>query len=125
MIILNNRIKLLRKTLGLTQENFAQKIGITKSSVSLLESGQNKASSQTIFILCKEFNVNEEWLRNGTGEMFNDEDKELEYYLGQISADTDEFKRSLIKNICKLSPEEWETLKRVVTETYIDSKKDR
>ena len=125
MIILNNRIKLLRKTLGLTQENFAQKIGITKSSVSLLESGQNKASSQTIFILCKEFNVNEEWLRNGTGEMFNDEDKELEYYLGQISADSDEFKRSLIKNICKLSPEEWETLKRVVTETYIDSKKDR
>ena len=122
---MNNRIKLLRKTLGLTQENFAQKIGITKSSVSLLESGQNKASSQTIFILCKEFNVNEEWLRNGTGEMFNDEDKELEYYLGQISADSDEFKRSLIKNICKLSPEEWETLKRVVTETYIDSKKDR
>lgn len=125
MIILNNRIKLLRKTLGLTQENFAQKIGITKSSVSLLESGQNKASSQTIYILCKEFNVNEKWLRNGTGEMFNDEDKELEYYLGQISADSDEFKRSLIKNICKLSPEEWETLKRVVTETYIDSKKDR
>ena len=125
MITLNNRIKLLRKTLGLTQENFAQKIGITKSSVSLLESGQNKASSQTIFILCKEFNVNEEWLRNGTGEMFNGEDKELEYYLGQISADSDEFKRSLIKNICKLSPEEWETLKRVVTETYIDSKKDR
>ena len=125
MITLNNRIKLLRKTLGLTEENFAQKIGITKSSVSLLESGQNKASSQTIFILCKEFNVNEEWLRNCTGEMFNDEDKELEYYLGQISADSDEFKRSLIKNICKLSPEEWETLKRVVTETYIDSKKDR
>lgn len=122
---MNNRIKLLRKTLGLTQENFAQKIGITKSSVSLLESGQNKASSQTIYILCKEFNVNEKWLRNGTGEMFNDEDKELEYYLGQISADSDEFKRSLIKNICKLSPEEWETLKRVVTETYIDSKKDR
>ena len=122
---MNNRIKLLRKTLGLTQENFAQKIGITKSSVSLLESGQNKASSQTIYILCKEFNVNEKWLRNGTGEMFNDEDKELEYYLGQISADSDEFKRSLIKNICKLSPEEWETLKRVVTETYIGSKKDR
>ena len=67
---MNNRIKLLRKTLGLTQENFAQKIGITKSSVSLLESGQNKASSQTIYILCKEFNVNEKWLRNGTGEMF-------------------------------------------------------
>lgn len=125
MINLNNRIKLLRKTLGLTQEIFAQKIGITKSSVSLLESGQNKASSQTIYILCKEFNVNEEWLRNGTGEMFNDEDKELEYYLGQISADSDEFKRSLIKNICKLSPEEWETLKRVVTETCIDTKKDR
>ena len=123
MIILNNRIKLLRKKLGLTQESFAQKIGITKSSVSLLESGQNKASSQTIFIICREFNVNEEWLRTGKGDMFSGDDKELEYYLGKISADSDEFKRALIKNICKLSPEEWETLKRVVTETYIDSKK--
>lgn len=55
--------------------------------------------------------------------MFSGDDKELEYYLGKISADSDEFKRALIKNICKLSPDEWETLKRVVTETYIDSKK--
>ena len=50
---MNKRIKELRKTLGLTQESFAQKIGITKSSVSLLESGQNKASAQTIYIISK------------------------------------------------------------------------
>ena len=122
---MNNRIKLLRKTLNQTLETFAQKLGVTRSTMSRIENGKISVTNQMFVSICREFNVNEEWLRNGTGEMFNDEDKELEYYLGQISADSNEFKRSLIKNICKLSPEEWETLKRVVTETYIDSKKDR
>ena len=120
---MNSRIKLLRKSLNLTLETFAQKIGVTRSTMSRIENGKISVTNQMFVSICREFNVNEEWLRKGTGEMFNQDDRELEYYLGKISADTDEFKRSLIKNICKLSPEEWENLKRVVTETYIDSKK--
>lgn len=120
---MNSRIKLLRKSLNLTLEAFAQKIGVTKSTMSRIENGKNSVTGQMFTSICREFNVNEEWLRNGKGDMFSQDDKELEYYLGKISADTDEFRRSLIKNICKLSPDEWETLKRVVTETYIDSKK--
>ena len=119
------RIKKLRKELNLTQDAFASELGIVRNTVSQYEIGTRVPSNAVISLICTKYSVNEEWLRNGTGEMFNNEDKELEYYLGQISADSDEFKRSLIKNICKLSPEEWETLKRVVTETYIDSKKDR
>ena len=118
------RIKKLRKELNLTQDAFASELGIVRNTVSQYEIGTRVPSNAVISLICTKYCVNEEWLRNGTGEMFNNEDKELEYYLGQISADTDEFKRSLIKNICKLSPEEWGTLKRVVTETYIDSKKD-
>ena len=126
VIILNKRIKELRKTLGLTQESFAQKIGITKSSVSLLESGQNKASAQTIYIISKEFNVNEEWLRTGKGEMFNAAgDDELSYLVGQLCGSDDEFKKEFVKTLCKLSDKQWKVLKEFVDEVYLNTKKDK
>lgn len=64
---MNNRIKELRLDLGLSQEAFGKQIKIGRSSVSKLESGENNPSDQTISLICKEFNVNEEWLRTGEG----------------------------------------------------------
>lgn len=66
---MNERIKKLRKVLDLTQQEFGDRIGIKRNSVALIESGRN-TSEQTIFAICREFNVREEWLREGTGEMF-------------------------------------------------------
>lgn len=66
---MNERIKKVRKTVGLTQQQFADRIGIKRNSVALIENGRN-TSDQTVFAICREFNVNEEWLRYGTGEMF-------------------------------------------------------
>ena len=63
----NNRIKELRLNLGLSQEAFGKQIKIGRSSVSKLESGENNPSDQTISLICKEFNVNEDWLRTGEG----------------------------------------------------------
>ena len=120
---MKTRIKKLRKELNLTQDAFASELGIVRNTISQYEIGTRVPSNAVLSLICAKYSVNEEWLRNGKGDMFSQDDKELEYYLGKISADTDEFRRSLIKNICKLSPDEWETLKRVVTETYIDSKK--
>ena len=67
---MNERIRLLRKELKLTLEEFGKRIGIKKSSISLLERGINNPSEQTVLSICREFNVNEEWLREGKGEMF-------------------------------------------------------
>lgn len=67
---LNGRIKALRKALNLTQQEFGDRIGIKRNSVALIENGRN-TSDQTIFSICREFNVSEEWLRTGKGEMFN------------------------------------------------------
>ncbi len=64
---MNNRIKELRLDLGLSQESFGKQIKIGRSSVSKIESGENNPSDQTISLICKEFNVNEEWLRTGKG----------------------------------------------------------
>lgn len=69
MNITNTRIKKLRKALDLTQQEFADRIGMKQNSIALIESGR-KTSNQTILTICREFNVNEEWLRTGNGEMF-------------------------------------------------------
>ena len=67
---LGERIKKVRKALELTQESFCNRIGLKRNSISLVESGKRNISDQAILSICREFNVNEEWLRNGTGEMF-------------------------------------------------------
>ena len=68
--MIGERIKELRKALRLTQAAFAERIGIRQNSVALLEMGRNTPSDQTVAFICREFRVNEEWLRTGAGDMF-------------------------------------------------------
>lgn len=67
---MNLRIKKTRKALDLTQRAFAEKIGMKQNSIALIESGKRNISDQAILSICREFNVREEWLRTGEGEMF-------------------------------------------------------
>lgn len=64
------RIKSIRKALGLTLEKFGDRIGLKKNSVSQIENDRNNLTEANARAICREFNVNEEWLKNGTGEMF-------------------------------------------------------
>lgn len=67
---MNERVKKLRKTLDLTQQAFADKLGVKRNTVGQWECGINAITDQIVFSICREFGVNEEWLRNGTGDMF-------------------------------------------------------
>ena len=67
---MNERIKKLRRALDLTQQEFAARIGSVQNTITGYETGRRAPSSQVISLICKEFGVNEEWLRFGTGEMF-------------------------------------------------------
>lgn len=67
---MNERIKKLRKALNLTQQKFADRIGIKGNAISQYESGRNEPIDAVISLICREFNVSEEWLRTGVGEMF-------------------------------------------------------
>lgn len=67
---MKERIRTLRKTLDLTLEKFGDRLGVGKSAISLLESGKNSVTDQMVKSICREFDVNEEWLRDGTGNMF-------------------------------------------------------
>ena len=67
---MNKRICDVRKSQNLNQQDFADKLGLTKNFISLLETGSREPSDRTIKDICREFSVNEKWLRTGEGEMF-------------------------------------------------------
>lgn len=70
LLPVNERIKKLRKTLGLTQQEFADRIKVKRNTVATYEMGRSIPSDSAISLICREFGVYEEWLRNGIGEMF-------------------------------------------------------
>lgn len=66
---MNNRIKNFRKQLNLTQEEFSSRIGLSRNFIAQIETGAKNPSDRTISVICREFNISEEWLRTGSGEM--------------------------------------------------------
>lgn len=67
---MNERLKALRKSLNLTQKDFAEKIGIKRNTLAKYETGVISPSTAVVSLICRVFNVNEDWLRSGEGEMF-------------------------------------------------------
>ncbi len=68
---MKDRIKKLRKSLDMTQQEFADRIGVKRNTIGQYEIGRNEPIDTVINLICREFNVSEEWLRTGSGEMFN------------------------------------------------------
>lgn len=69
---MNERIKSIRKNLDLTMEKFGERIGVTRTAISNIESGNRGVTDQMFKSICREFNVNEEYLRTGEGKMFRE-----------------------------------------------------
>lgn len=72
---MNNRIRILRKTLKLNQKEFAQKIGLKQNAISCMEKNGATVTEQNVKAICSQFNVNETWLRTGSGKIFLENDK--------------------------------------------------
>ena len=68
---MKDRIKALRKNLGLTQEKFAERLSMKRNTIANYEIGRNEPIDAVVSLICREFNVNEEWLRTGKGEMYD------------------------------------------------------
>ncbi len=110
---MNERIKKLRKALALTQQEFAERIGSVQNTITGYETGRRIPSSQVITLICKEFNVNEAWLRTGEGEMFVESDDTI---LSQLAREyqMDSFETAMVSNFLKLKPEQREAIKQYV-----------
>lgn len=124
---MKDRIKKIRKELDLTQQEFADKIGIKRNSLANYETGRNTPMDAIVTSICREFNVNEEWLRTGKGEMFNELDIEdqLMIWAGKVLNGKDSaFKKRFVTMLMGLSEDEWEFLKKKAEEIvgYPDEK---
>lgn len=88
---MNERLKKLRKVLDLTQQKFADRLGVKRNTVGQWECGINSLTEQVITSICREFNVSENWLRTGEGEMFEQmtEQQKLMKYTGLLLKDKD------------------------------------
>lgn len=116
---LGERIKKARKALDLTQQEFADRIGMKRNSIGLIEIGRNNVSNPAIFSICREFNINEEWLRTGAGEMFVKQSKEEEIsgmVHGLLSGESAAFKQRFIAVLSKLDDKEWAALEKYMKE---------
>lgn len=89
---LGERIKKVRKDYDLTQQAFADRIGIKQNSIALIESGKRNTSDQVIISICREFNIREEWLRDGSEPMKNEsKDDELWRIVNSRGLDADDY----------------------------------
>ena len=114
---MNKRIRELRETLKKSQDEFAKELELSRNYISLVENGQRNLSSQSIKLLCSIHNVNEEWLRNGTGEMFQPITKndEISRLLGNVSKmDDSNFRRRLINALAMLDDDGWTHLEELI-----------
>lgn len=114
---MNERIKNLRKSLNMTQEEFSKRIGLSRNFIAQVEIGTKTPSERTISDICREFEVNEEWLRTGNGEMIiqKSKDEQIAEMLGEIQrSGEDNFKHRLVSALSKLNESDWESLEKLI-----------
>lgn len=110
------RVKEIRKNLGLTMEKFGAQLGVGRTAISNIENDNRNLTDQMALSICREFNVNEEWIRTGTGEMFVPltRSEAIARFAGELMKDEEEsFRRQLIEVLAQLDEKEWEVLEGI------------
>lgn len=113
---MKDRIKELRKALGLNQTQFGERIGVKQNTVAVYELGKAVPSESVLAMMNREFGASEAWLRDGVGEMFEPRSREEEIaaFVHDICGpDGTSFQRRLISLLSRLTPDEWSILERI------------
>ena len=115
---MNERIRMLRKDLlDKTQKEFAGKINVSRSNLGNIENGIINVTDRVIIDICKAYNVSEEWIRTGEGEVFNSNtNKELVYLTGNLASDGNEFKKKFITFMLRQPDENWDLIENLILE---------
>lgn len=114
----NERVKEVRKSLGLTLEKFGNKLGVQKSAISKIEKGENSLTDANIKAICREFGVDYIWLTTGEGEMFVESDDEFLGRIDQVMAGENEARKNMIKTLLYASDDDIEAFDRLVDYYY-------
>ena len=113
---MNTRIQQIRKTAKMTQDEFADKIGLSKNFVWMIEKGERTPSERTIKDICREFKVNYDWLVNGTGDMFQDDDSDAQAIVDSVMTGDNDFAKKTLVKFARLSEERWIQLQEILEE---------
>ena len=115
------RIRLLRKnTLNMTQEAFAERLGVSRSVIKNIELNALARPDQKLSLyklICSEFNVSEDWLLNGTGDMFASDKEEYSSLIDRVMDGENEFAKNIFKTFSLFEERDWEALQRMI-DTY-------
>ena len=111
-----HRVRHIRKALNMTQEEFGQHLGIKREAITSVEIGRVSPSGLMITAICAKFNISEDWLRHGTGDMFlpPTHEKELAKFLSNLIERHDQdFVLQFLTVLTKLTPDDWHTLEKI------------
>nr|DAQ44745.1 MAG TPA: helix-turn-helix domain protein [Bacteriophage sp.] len=121
-------VYLRKKILKMNQEEFAKKIGLKRSSLANIEAGYVNLTDRNIESICATYNVNENWLRTGEGEPFNElsEQEELAAWMGTIMKPENDncTKQRIIRILSQLEDDEWEAIEKIAKKIAEEYKKD-
>ena len=117
MSTINERVKQLRKELNLSGEKFGERLGVGRSAISNIENSNRNLTEQTIKSICREFNVNENWLRTGEGEMFNPLDS---IDIDDLASDLEPIEVAILKAYFSLDKD----LRKKAIEHFVESLKE-
>ena len=116
---MNERLKIVRKSLNLTQQQFADRLNTSRNNIAGYESGTRLPSSSAISLICREFNVNETWLRTGEGEMFQPKsrnDELLDYARRIAEGNPGSIQAKILTAMTRLTDAQWEVLAQVAAQ---------
>lgn len=104
------RVKAVRKELNMTLEQFGEKLGVTKTAISYVENNKRNLTEQMLLSICREFGVNEVWLRTGEGGIENmftklSDDDRYSINLGKLSVTENQIAKNMLNMIAEASPE--------------------
>lgn len=118
------RVREVRKNLGLTLEKFGEKLGVKKNAISQIENGRNSLTDQMTRAICREFSVDYIWLTTGDGEMFVDSDDDFIEKIDRIMAGESDIRKNAIKALVNASQEDIEALDRLI-DLYLQTKNEK
>lgn len=105
-----HRIKKLRIALKMSQDDIGKKLGVTRAAISRLENGERNVTEQMVLAICREFNVNEKWLRTGEGEMFEKRNNVAVAKAAQLLGKKDPIFEAFVETYADLSPSDRDVL---------------
>jgi len=120
---MGDRLKVLRKKLGLTQQEFADRLGIKRNAVTNYEVGRNDPADMVVSLICREFRVSEKWLRTGEGDMFIQKHREeqIAEYFHDLQGLNDELKKRLVAALAAIQTKDWEIIRQIVEKIVRDN----